>query len=742
MVALGASSDFVGRSRELEEVERLLTGSRLVTVIGAPGAGKTRLAVEIAARLAPQFAGGVYACELAPVATPALVNTAVATAIGFPPEASGDLAALTQDRFGDTPALVLVDNCEHVRPEIAALLRSMLAAAPGLRVLATSRERLRITGETAWTLPSMNLDEALQLLENRVRTSDASFAVTQDNRSSLVEVCERLEGLPLALELVAPRLALLPATQVADMLNASIDLLRTSEGPSRHRTMTAALDWSVALLPTTSALDLWRLSVFPAGFALDAAAVVLEASPEEAVDRLAVLRDASILLADKTGAEAKFRLLEPVRQYASLHLAGGPIEEDVQRLHAMYVLHRAEWIGARLLGTPEQAAAFEAFNELLPDLRQAVRWALHAKPDWAARIIGHTGWAWEITSRIREGEALMRSTLQLSTDVRDRARLLARLLSLVYRRNREDSAAIGPEAVRAATEAGDRLELGLVLCLQTMHLSPEAAARQLDTVAEIADETGYGILRCWERFMRAYWYRDTGDMPSARASMEQAAKIAATLGDRWCATQATSYAAEMCLALGDNEAARQHLLSMLPGFARHADWLAAHELLSETAQLACAAGRPADALRLEGAAHRLRDEIGLRQWDQTIERGARAQLRDPALEFKCLYEGQHLSLGDALAVARDVLESSGSPSEGRKRGSVLTRREREVARLVEQGLTNREIASRLFITERTAEGHVEQIRNKLGLQTKAQLAAWAARERLTAETANSGTENP
>jgi non-specific serine/threonine protein kinase len=735
---------FVGRSRELDQVERLLSGSRLVTVMGAPGAGKTRLAFEAAARLAKQFAGGVYVCELAPVAAPALVRTAIATALEFAPDVTGDLGALVRDRFGYTPTLIVLDNCEHVRAEVAVTMCSILSAAPGLRALATSRERLRITGETAWTLPSLSLEEALQLLAMRIAAVDATFAVTADSRSALVEICERLERLPMALELVAPRLALLPASQVAHMLNAALGLLSGGEGPSRHRTMTAALDWSVALLPTTSALDLWRLSVFPATFTLDAAATALEASSAKALDRLAVLRDASLLVADTSGASARFRLLEPVRQYALAHLAGGPIEDEVRRLHASYVLDKAEWIGARLLGTPEQAAALEAFAELLPDLRQAVAWSQHAVPGWGARIVGHTGWAWEITSRLREGEALMRSTLDVATGAQDRARLLLRLMSLVNRRSYAKAASLSPEAISAATSAGDRRELGLVLSYQTNFLPSDAAAQQLDNVANIAAETGDELVRSWERFFRGWLCENGGDARAARACFEESASITSRLGDRWLTTQVTADLIRMCLELGDNEAARQHLLSIVPALIDHSDWVAAPSLLFSTARLASRVGRPSGAFRLIAAQRRLRDEIGLYQWDTTeIELAARAHLHDGLQESRYLAEGERLTLGEALALARGVLENSAAPPEGPKRGrDILTRREREVAQLVQEGLTSREIATRLFITERTAEGHVEQIRNKLGFHSRAQVAAWVARQRLSAGSAKAGTKDP
>jgi predicted ATPase/DNA-binding CsgD family transcriptional regulator len=714
---------FVGRSRELEEVGRLLGDGRLVTVMGAGGAGKTRLALEAASRIAARFTAGVFTCELAPIADPMLVEAAVGAALGFPPEVRGDLGALTRERLGEDTALLVVDNCEHVRAQVASTLRMILKGAPGLRVLATSRERLRVAGETAWMLPSLSPDEALELLVARAAALDATFSVGPNNRAALSEICARLDGLPLALELVAPRLLLLPAAQVAQMLDDALGVLGGGEGLARHRTMRAALDWSAELLSPAARDDLWRLAVFPASFTLDAAATVLDAAAVAALDRLAALRDTSLLVADTV--VARFRLLEPVRQYAVEHLAGAPDEDDVRRRHALHVLRSAEWIGARLLGTPEQGAALTAFVDLLPDLRQAVAWSLEAEPAWAARIVGHTGWAWEITSRLREGEALERIALNVAVAAEDRARLLNRLESLLDRRGDAEAHSIGLAAIASASTAGDRRELATALCFATWYRPPDAATK-LDEVAAIAAETGDELLKSLGPFFRAHQCAGTGDFGGARQYLEAATAGVRALGDRWLTTVTTSNLIHACLELGDNQAARRHLRSILPSILDHPDWAAAPVLLFHAARLASRTGRPADALRLVAAQRRVTEEIGAGHWDmKEIETEARAELRGRSDMQKHESEGARMSLADAVALARAVVEEPAQRPDRR-----LSRRELEVAVLIGRDLSNREIADKLHLSVRTVEDHVGHVLNKLDLRSRVAVATWAAEHSL------------
>ena len=727
----GMAPSFVGRSREIDEIVRLLGHSRVVTIMGAPGAGKTRLALEVAARISKQFGGGgVYLCDLAPIVDPSLVPTAVATALGFAPEMVGDLGALVSDRIGETSTLILLDNCEHVTAEVGMTMHRILSDAPGLRMLATSRERLRMTGEAAWNLPSLSLEEALQLLAMRVAAVDATFAVNVQTRSALIEICERLERLPLALELVAPRLALLPAAEVLRMLSDALGLLTGGERRSRHQTMAAALDWSVRLLPARSARDLWRLSVFPARFTLQGVVTVLEASAAEAVDRVAVLRDASLLVADTTGVSARFRLLEPIRQYALAHLVGGPIEDDVRRLHAAYVVSRAEWIGARLLGTNEQAAALDAFVELLPDMRQALKWCHDAQPSWTGAIMGDTGWAWEITSRLREGEALERRALAVTSDHTVRARLLVRLASLVQRRDMLEPADLANQAIAEARQGESPRELALALCFSAAYDLSDSGEEKFREAVAIADETSDALIPVFASTFRGGRCALRHDFEAASAHQASALATSHAIGDPWLTTQATTNLVRACRQQNDLVSARKHLRAALSALIEHPHWLAAPYVLRESAFLASRTGRPADALRLASACRRIAGEIGipiaqLAEAEETA-RGALAGRSKPA---KHASEGERLSLMDALKLALDVAETpaqfASRRTARRDPATGLTERECEVVRLIAAGLTNREISAKLFITERSAEGHVERIRNKLDVRSRSQIAAWA-----------------
>jgi non-specific serine/threonine protein kinase len=210
--------------------------------MGAPGAGKSRLALEVVKRLSARFKAGAFVCELAAIGDPSLVKTSIAASLGFAPEIQGDLGELVRRRFAKDSLLLLVDNCEHVRAEVALAMETLLGAAAEIRVLTTSRERLRVPGERAWTLPPLKPDEALQLIADRVTSVDAAFAINAGNQGDLREICVRVDGLPLALELVAPRSTLLPPAEVARMLDDSLGLLVGGSGQARHRTMTAALD--------------------------------------------------------------------------------------------------------------------------------------------------------------------------------------------------------------------------------------------------------------------------------------------------------------------------------------------------------------------------------------------------------------------------------------------------------------------------------------------------------------------
>lgn len=700
--------------------------------MGAPGAGKSRLALEVVNRLSARFAAGVFVCELASIEDPSLVKTSIAGSLGFAPEIQGDLGELVRRRFAKGSVLLLVDNCEHVRAEAVLAIDVLLAATTGIRVLTTSRERLQTPREMAWTLPPLIPDEALQLIAQRAASLDAAFAIDASNQRDLKEICARVDGLPLALELVAPHLVLLPAVEVVRMLSDSSSLLVGGAGTARHRTMSAALDWSVALLAPRARDDLFRLSVFPSNFRLDAAEAILSVAPSAVLERLGELRDSSLLVADTQGSAARFRLLEPVRQYAIQHLRGKPYEKATRRRHAKYIHTRSTWIGDRLLGTREQSPALAAFEELIADIREATAWSFRHEPALAAQIIGHTGWAWEITGRLREGERLERRGLQVATSSADRARLLTRLGSLRSRRTMaRDGTGIGADAIAEARKAGDKHELALALCLSTDEKIPDISSSRLDEAASIAAETGDGLVLAWVPFFRGLLCGLAGDLELARKFFEEATERIRTVGDVWCSTQSIANMVYICLLLGDYSSAREHLRSVLTLLLEHPNWVAVPSVIRHAAQLAAHTGRPAEAMRLVAVNRRLREEmevVGLET--EEVAQVARAQIYSQRRVRQYLDEGERLSTIAALSLALAVVEEP-PPLIKRKmqrrdiNTGLLTPRELQVVRLIAEGMTNREISMRLFITERGAEGHVERIRNKLGVRSRAQVAIWA-----------------
>jgi predicted ATPase/DNA-binding CsgD family transcriptional regulator len=726
------TNPFIGRTRELAQLTRLVHDNRLVTVMGPPGAGKTRLVAEAMPRFAGRFDGGVFWCELAQLQAPERVEASVAAALGFVPEVQTDVGRLARERFGDSRVVLVIDNCEHLRKQAAATIATLLEATPAMHILATSRERLKVPGEAAWTLPPLRRDEAVELLVSRASSVESGFEVTADNRSAINQICERLGDLPLAVELVAPRLAMLPAGQIIEMLNDDLTLLTSEQRSVRQQSITTTMDWSAGLLAPVSRDDLWRLGVFPAAFTLDAATAVLGTSTQDVIDRLGVLRDASLLVADVSGTTARFRLLEPIRQYSLAHLVRSPLEREVRRRHTEHVWHRSEWIGDHLLGTPEQVGALTEFEELLPDIRLAVAWAVDEEPGLAVQIVANTGWAWEITGRLREGEALERRMLPLANDLGSKSRLLNRLGSLLNRRTwGHTQAGMGPAAISAARESGDKRELAYALCFARNSERPEESSAQLDEAAAIAAETGDRLILSWERFFRGILSALGGNLELARTCFEEATENASALRDIWSTSVSSANVVQVCLLLHDLHAAQINLRSTLPVLIEHPNLSYAASVVHHAAELAARTGQPVEALRLVAAHRRLSEEIGSTPHRNTdeIEQTARAQLAGRSKPDRYLAEGARLSVTEALTLALHVVEQPvpNAPQRNLKnRNQLLTRRELEVVRLVVDGLTNREIAAKLFITERSAEGHVERIRNKLDVRSRAQVAVWAA----------------
>ncbi|HWT48749.1 MAG TPA: AAA family ATPase, partial [Mycobacterium sp.] len=332
-------TSFVGRDAEIREVRRILANNRLVTLTGTGGAGKTRLAAQVAAQLAGELCDGVSWVDLAPVTDPHLVPVTVARALGAPDQPGRPLLDTLTGFIGDRRMLLVLDNLEHLLDSCAPRIAALLGACPGLTMLATSREPIGVPGEVTWRVPSLSLaDEAIELFTDRARRVRPDFALSDDNAAAVREICRRLDGIPLAIELAAARVRALSLNDILDGLQDRFQLL-TGGGRTavhRHQTLRASEDWSHELLSESERILFRRLAVFLGGFDLKAAQAVGATGAldrDQVLEHLTMLVDKSLAMAETHGPRMRYRLLETVRAYALEKLGESGEENAVRARH-------------------------------------------------------------------------------------------------------------------------------------------------------------------------------------------------------------------------------------------------------------------------------------------------------------------------------------------------------------------------------------------------------------------------
>lgn len=389
-------TSFVGRTRELREVAELLETERLVTLTGPGGIGKTRLAIEVAGRQRSRFPGGAWWVDLAPVTEPDTVVDQLAGVLGVAPAPGTGLVEVVARALGRRRVLLLLDNCEHVAGAVAELVGRLLRSTTLPRVLATSRTPLRVEGERLWPVPSLSLPaeggpsddlasfDAVRLFVERGRAVRPTFVLDDGNAAAVADVCRRLDGLSLAIEMAAARLPVLSPQEIARHLEDRFALLELSAAGrlTRHRTLEAAIDASHALLSEHQRTVFERLSVFVGPFDLEAAGVVgfaEQASPSQVLGAVTALVEASMLNAECTGDETRYRLLETMREYGLARLRRDGVEDEVRQVHAAYHLDMAAQAG-EVLGTAEVAPWMARLAAEYAELREALAWSLVHQP--------------------------------------------------------------------------------------------------------------------------------------------------------------------------------------------------------------------------------------------------------------------------------------------------------------------------------------------------------------------------
>jgi predicted ATPase/DNA-binding SARP family transcriptional activator len=456
-------TSFVGRERELAELVDALGQTRLLTLTGPGGAGKTRLALELAARTAPAFPDGVRLVELAPVADPGLVIAEVLAAFGVQHSSARDAAEVLADRLGDQRLLLVLDNCEHLIDACAALADRLLRACPHLRLLATSRERLRIHGEVAWRVPPLSLpprSEAIELFARRAAEAAPGFELDDENTDAVAEICVRLDGMPLAIELAAARVALLSPAQIAQRLSDALGLLGggSRAGLTRQQTLRATLAWSHELLDDQERRLYRRLGVFAGSFGVEAVEAICRC--DATLDVLARLVDKSLVQVERAGHGNRYRLLETVRQDARERLARVGESEEFEASHRAWCLALAQV--ADRDRDPGVAAAWpvERLEAEYDDLRAALASAVRRDPQAALKLAGALFWFWMARGDFVEGRRWLDEALAAApapTHERAFALVAAGALDLRTRLGGAlQMVTLGEEALAIVREIGDR----------------------------------------------------------------------------------------------------------------------------------------------------------------------------------------------------------------------------------------------------------------------------------------------
>jgi len=744
-------TSFVGRQRELAEASRLLSASRLVTLTGPGGCGKTRFALELALEVAEQFPDGIFWVTLAPITDPELVMPAVAHGVGLlglrNRPVTGALAGFLRHRR----ALLVLDNFEHL---LAAgpLVAEVLTGTRFLRVLVTSRSRLRISGEQEFSLPPLGLpgsnepaeavaaSEAVRLFAERAVAVDPGFALDAANLGAVAEIARRLDGLPLAIELAAGRVKALPPKAMLARLERALPLLvgGPRDLPDRQRTLRDTIEWSYALLGPTARRLLAICAVFRGGFDLESLESLSATAgiADNLLDTVQELVDQS-LLRGEGGSVPRFAMLETIREYAAERLAELPDAAPLRDAHASVFLALCKEAITHLAGL-DVKVWLDRLDQDRDNLRAALDWLQERDPALALTLAVPAFHLWESRGYFTEGRDRLQVLLRMvpaptptrvralnaaanlaidQGDLEDAARLLQESLELSRRLNDpsgQATALIWSARIKLfdgrAAEARPEIEQATELLsgrsdsaagMRLLHFSglfeywsgrKEVGRDLFERSVEKCRDSGFVSLGASSLTMLGIARADLGDLGGARDALEAALAASSQLGDHWMI----------------------------------------HLQLSALSGLAAKSGRPRAAMRLAGAASAFgeaRQSLLPRQWTALLEgwlAPARKSLGPAAGKLQA--EGRKMTLEEAQACAFSPDSDQGWPASGR-----LTPRELEVAALVARGLTNRQVARQLFISVRTVEFHVDHVLGKLGFNNRTQLAAWAGEANLLAK---------
>ncbi|WP_370182139.1 protein kinase [Rhodococcus wratislaviensis] len=747
-------TSFVGRRHELTEAKNLLAGSRLATLTGIGGVGKTRLAMRVASAVRREYADGVRLVELGELHDESSLVDTVAAAVGLRDDSGRPLREVLVEHLAVQELLLVLDNCEHLVDAVAELAGVLLHTCPGLRILATSREPLGIGGEALLRVPPLAVPDpdrrpslrgltkydAVSLFAERAAAAVPGFVLTEENAAAVAGICRRLDGLPLPIELAAARLRAMSPEQILQRLTDRYALLtRGSRGaPTRQQTLRLSVDWSFELCSAGEQLVWGRVSVFAGSFELDAAEQVCGdgLAPDELLDTLTSLVEKSILIREESGAVVRFRMLETLREYGCEKLQQAGEFLSVRRLHrdwyeGLALAAEAEWISAHQLDW------ITRLKREQPNLREALEFSLADDPAAGLRTATALFLFWGSQGSYNEGRRWLGQLLarQSGPPTVEWIKALQRAGMMAdVQGDLEAGAALVAEGRALVAHTSDPMMRALIaysagmLALYSGELA--SATSHLETALAVFGERGDLLLEVAALYPLGLAYGLRGSTDPAIEHLERVLAITEQHGEKMYRSHSSWALGIAAWRQGDTDRAVRVLEQSLELTRQvHGPRVAAAGL-EALAWIACGRRDEPRAAVLLGAAAGLARSVGsdvviysdLLVYHDECEKKSRSRLGEKV--FGAAHrKGEQLGFDAAIAYALHE-HPPGTSAPGTDASTRLTKRERQVADLVAEGLTNQAIADRLVISPRTAQGHVEHILAKLGFTSRAQIAAW------------------
>jgi predicted ATPase/DNA-binding CsgD family transcriptional regulator len=746
------TTSFVGRRRELAEIRQKLATARLVSLVGPGGVGKTRLALRAAADLSRGFGDGAWLVELAEVGDAALVPSAVLAAVDLRDQAGVEPLQILTSFWREKQLLLVFDNCEHVLDAAAQLVSEALRSAPNVRVIATSREPLQVAGEHVVPVTPLQLprgdgteplaqvreNEAVVLFTERAAAASGTFVLTGANQAAVVAVCRRLDGLPLAIELAAVRTRVLSVEQILERLRDRFALLTGGSRAAlpRHQTLRMTIDWSYDLLTRREQRVLRRLSVFAARFTLDDVESVCtddELSATDTLDLLSSLVDKSLLMKEDFGGRDCYRLHETMREYATLKLRDEHEDDDLSERCVDY--YWTTCLSTEAEGRYQLPDWLPWVELEIDNIRAVLQHCVsHGDSLRGLDIAASLRYYWithGTTESIRWLDLLL-AYGEASPRTQVRALCLRGWLSVLQ----ADPAAARPWLARAIATARETRQpgqlaeaLSIAANAENQIGNPAGASAFLEEAEAITAGLGdypATIELVLGRAVHAFF---ASDMNAATATSSEGMRLSRDAGDLFYLGSMLRNLAAIALTHGDLDETNARASDALRVARQIDDRIAEYYVLAGLSWHAACSGQARLAARLLAAAETIgagagAKIIGPHAPFQTLARESAMQALGAA-KFETEFEaGKRLDRQAAVRLALGESEQSETAALSGADAGPLAKREVEVAGLVAEGLSNKQIAARLFISERTVGTHVGHILNKLGFNSRAQIATW------------------